>query len=290
MDTNTNTNNSKIKKPRIFNMELLNDKIKKDGATLVGKYDDLCKKSKITFICKCKEKNTKNILVILDKGGAICKKCTNAKMLDNMKKTNSFHSCELRSRMQSMHKGFILCSNSFGVSLRSVRVAHKKMNLIPNIDIKRYQYYKIIMLSKEEYKKKQIDKYYRNKYKEKKTIEKYLNNRNDDIINKIIDNLSRRAYKFFRDKNIDRKTTHLELIGCDKECLKDHLEKQFIDNMSYENYGEWEVDHIFPISKCNIEKMDEIMKIFNYKNLRPLWQTENRKKYNKNIENVSNAN
>jgi prophage antirepressor-like protein len=71
-----NKNKSKIKKARCFTIDLLNEKIKKDGATLVGKYDNLCKKSKITFICKCNEKNTKNILVILDKGGAICKKCT----------------------------------------------------------------------------------------------------------------------------------------------------------------------------------------------------------------------
>ncbi len=139
------------------------------------------------------------------------------------------------------------------------------------------------MSSKEEYKKKQIEKYYKNKYRNKKIIEKYLDNRKEDIINKIIDNLSRRAYTFFRNKNIDRNFTHLQLIGCDKECLKEHLEKQFTDNMSYENYGEWEVDHIIPISKCNLEIIEEIMKIFNYKNLRPLWQTDNRKKYNKNI-------
>ncbi len=35
--------------------------------------------------------------------------------------------------------------------------------------------------------------------------------------------------------------------------------------------------------------MNEIKKILNYKNLRPLWITENRKKYNKIIENVSIA-
>jgi hypothetical protein len=60
--------------------------------------------------------------------------------------------------------------------------------------------------------------------------------------------------------------------------------------MSYENYGEWEVDHINLISKCNGEDKDEIKKILNYKNLRPLWIKENRKKYNKIIENVSIAN
>ena len=39
--------------------------------------------------------------------------------------------------------------------------------------------------------------------------------------------------------------------------------------MSYENYREWEVDHIIPISSFDLTNMDQIKKCFNYSNLQP---------------------
>jgi hypothetical protein len=68
-----NTSNRYISKPRCFTIYLLNDKLKSDAPVLIGEYHKLSRKSKITFICNCGEQHTKNILVILDKGGAISK-------------------------------------------------------------------------------------------------------------------------------------------------------------------------------------------------------------------------
>ena len=77
----------------------------------------------------------------------------------------------------------------------------------------------------------------------------------------------------------------LELLGCDGKFLKKHLEKQFSKGMSWNNYGEWHVDHIIPIDYFlkNHDFNDvEIQKeCFNYKNLQPLWATDNLKKYDK---------
>ena len=79
-------------------------------------------------------------------------------------------------------------------------------------------------------------------------------------------------------------------MGCDGKFLKNHLEKQFNTNqetmgMSWDNYGEWHVDHIIPIDFF-IKNHDfndvEIQKeCFNYSNLQPLWAVENIKKGNK---------
>jgi hypothetical protein len=81
--------------------------------------------------------------------------------------------------------------------------------------------------------------------------------------------------------NIKRTITHLDLIGCSIEVLKNHLEVKFIDEMSFFNYGDWEVDHIYPLSKFDLTKVDQIKKAFNYINLQPLWYKENRSKSNK---------
>ena len=55
--------------------------------------------------------------------------------------------------------------------------------------------------------------------------------------------------------------------------------------MSWDNYGEWHVDHIIPIDYFlkNHDFNDvEIQKeCFNYKNLQPLWSLENLKKGSK---------
>lgn len=77
--------------------------------------------------------------------------------------------------------------------------------------------------------------------------------------------------------------SRVELIGCTPTELKAHIEKQFIEGMSWENYGikTWHIDHIKPISKHNVLDPEDLKKAFNYKNLQPLWASDNLSKSNK---------
>jgi hypothetical protein len=48
-------------------------------------------------------------------------------------------------------------------------------------------------------------------------------------------------------KGIDKTDTTLNLLGCSVSDLTDHLEKQFVSGMTWNNYGDvWEIDHIKP--------------------------------------------
>jgi hypothetical protein len=134
-------------------------------------------------------------------------------------------------------------------------------------------------------KKENIKNYYIEKYKKNLLIKKYEEKTKNDVMDKIINNLRLRAYPYA--KNI--KLTTLQLIGCSKENLKNHLKNKFIDDMSFDNYGKWEIDHIKPLTAYDLNNNDEILKCFSYKNLQPLWKSDNCKKYNKYI-NVSEAN
>lgn len=67
-----------------------------------------------------------------------------------------------------------------------------------------------------------------------------------------------------------------ELLGCDGDFLIKHLEKHFREGMSWENFGEWQVDHIKPCNSFNFMIPEHQRKCFNYKNLQPLWANENR--------------
>ena len=75
------------------------------------------------------------------------------------------------------------------------------------------------------------------------------------------------------------KTFHI--VGCPPEYLKEHLETQFVDGMSWNNYGRygWHIDHIIPLSSAKTE--DELYKLCHYTNLQPLWAEDNLKKSNK---------
>lgn len=54
-----------------------------------------------------------------------------------------------------------------------------------------------------------------------------------------------------------------------------HLEAQFAEGMSWDNYGEWHVDHIKPCALFNLLLADEQEACFHYTNLQPLWGPDN---------------
>jgi hypothetical protein len=70
-------------------------------------------------------------------------------------------------------------------------------------------------------------------------------------------------------------------LGCSLEELTIRFEKMFKPGMSWENYGEWHIDHIKPLSKFDLTIKEQLLLAVNYKNLQPLWAVENLKKHNK---------
>ena len=70
-----------------------------------------------------------------------------------------------------------------------------------------------------------------------------------------------------------------EILGCSFEEFKVHIENQFIDGMSWDNYPEWEYDHIYPISLAESE--EHLLQLNHYTNFQPLWAEDNIRKGNK---------
>ena len=71
------------------------------------------------------------------------------------------------------------------------------------------------------------------------------------------------------------------LVGCSMDELRDHLESQFTDGMTWDNYGEWHVDHIKPCSMFDFSVDSHQFECFHYTNMQPLWAIDNYKKGNK---------
>lgn len=80
----------------------------------------------------------------------------------------------------------------------------------------------------------------------------------------------------------------LNALGYSKEDLIAHLEANFKEGMSWENYGKmklggermWEIDHIRPVCSFNFSSLEDVefKECWALENLRPLWADENAKK------------
>ena len=124
--------------------------------------------------------------------------------------------------------------------------------------------FKIYELNRRENRKKYLNQY-------------FYNRRNADDLFKMSHNVREKFNKFIKNKS---KSTE-KIIGLTFDGLKEYLENQFKDNMSWDNYGEWHIDHIIPLSLAKTE--EDVYKLCHYINLQPLWAEENLKKSNKII-------
>jgi hypothetical protein len=71
----------------------------------------------------------------------------------------------------------------------------------------------------------------------------------------------------------EKESTTIEILGYSPMDLKKNIESKFIDGMTWDNYGEWHIDHIKPISSFN--KNEEPKIVNSLDNLQPLWAFDN---------------
>jgi len=85
-----------------------------------------------------------------------------------------------------------------------------------------------------------------------------------------------RIYLFLKLRGMVRLKSTREIIGCDYDFLQQHLEKQFVLGMTWQNMGEWHIEHKRPLASAKTRS--EILELNHYTNLRPMWAIDNLKK------------
>ena len=65
------------------------------------------------------------------------------------------------------------------------------------------------------------------------------------------------------------------LVGCPVGFLRSYIEGKFERGMTWENYGEWHVDHIRPCASFDLSDKEQVLQCFNWRNLQPMWASEN---------------
>ena len=118
----------------------------------------------------------------------------------------------------------------------------------------------------------------------RQTKRNYERNRKaSDPLYKLISNFRTAIYQVLKESNVEKNRHYFDILQYTPEELIIHLESQFKDTMSWDNYGDWHVDHKLPITSFNIEEMGdkEFMKCWALENLQPMWGEENIRKSNK---------
>jgi len=101
----------------------------------------------------------------------------------------------------------------------------------------------------------------------------YYAKKREDVQYRLLSNLRRRLNSILN--GVRKSDSFYQIIGCTNEELKAHIERQFNSGMSWENYGEWHIDHIKPCASYDLRDEIQQKKCFNFSNLQPLWASDN---------------
>lgn len=137
------------------------------------------------------------------------------------------------------------------------------------------EYYKNYYLAHKEEKKDYYKEYYENNKKE--IVARSVNRRRESINLRLGNLLRTRIRAILKRKRIPKVGSPIKDLGCSVKELKEHLEKQFQEGMTWNNYGKsgWHVDHIKPLANFDLTNRDQFLKVCHYTNLQPLWAKDN---------------
>jgi hypothetical protein len=185
----------------------------------------------------------------------ICNKCNKEQLIDEFKIYNKITGARINE-----------CRSC---KIQYLKLYNEKTKKIRQIQKKQYrEKNKEVLLDKKK-------KYYTdNKEKIKKYKKKWeTDKRKNDTLFKLKQILRHRVYIFLKRKKLSKKNKTLDMVGCTPEFLKEYLENKFQPNMSWENYGDWHIDHIIPLNESQNE--NDLYKLCHYTNLQPLWAKDN---------------
>ena len=95
--------------------------------------------------------------------------------------------------------------------------------------------------------------------------------------------VSNRIHKALKSDKTERS---IEYLGCTIAEFKTHIESQFKENMTWENFGDWHIDHIVPIKYKKDGQnptLEDVIERLHWKNTQPMWAEDNIVKGNRFI-------
>jgi hypothetical protein len=197
-----------------------------------------------------------------------CEECFKLVRLDTYRRShlnNKDKRNKLSSEYKSKNRGEISEYNK-RYSVENKEALREKRKIKRNINRDKLNEYSVEWRSKNkdkvsEYNKKHIP-LYNKKYPWRKAIRTILRNTLKRI-------------------GSEKESYTEEISGYSAIDLKNHLESLFSEGMSWDNYGDWHIDHILPVSY--FDENTPVSVINSLSNLQPLWKFDNLSKGKKVI-------
>src|SRR5210317_1377429 len=166
-----------------------------------------------------------------------CTKCKEVKDFSDFNKDKT-HKDGLQSQCKSCKKQYL---KRWQEDNKEYRKKHYKANKEYYKEYSK-KYYKANKEHYNEYSKKwrEANKEYYNEY----SREYNKKRKKTDTLFKLKGNLRSRTYLAFKNKGYSKNTKTQEILGVDWEVTKQQIERQFKKGMSWDNYGDWHIDHI----------------------------------------------
>lgn len=138
------------------------------------------------------------------------------------------------------------------------------------------EYYKEWLKNTDKEKLKENTKKWREKNIEKireKNRENQKKRINSDPQYKLAQRFRTAIWQNIKDNGLTKYKSTFDLLPYTFDELKQHLENQFEPGMTWDNYGEWHIDHVIPQSHFNYTTTDsdEFKMCWSLNNLKPLW-------------------
>ena len=153
-----------------------------------------------------------------------------------------------------------------GAKAKEYRQTDRAKKLIKEANKRNYKKNKVKYKEDHTKWKKENPDWHRNYYADKYKNDPYF---------KLTERLRNRTGFAIKKCKGQKSASTLELLGCTIEHAREHLEKQFTEGMTWDNHGEWHIDHIIPCASFDLSDPEQQKKCFHYTNLQPLWAKDN---------------
>ena len=114
-----------------------------------------------------------------------------------------------------------------------------------------------------------------------KRNERYSQRYQNDPEFKLRKTVRNHTHKIIKATKIQKSKSSFEYLGCTIGEFKEHIESQFVEGMSWENYGlyGWHIDHKVPLD-WYVKNHTNPFEANHYTNLQPMWAGDNMSKGN----------
>ena len=196
------------------------------------------------------------------KGRNVCKDCTSIYIKEYYQKNKELIIENEKKRYRENREDKI--------EKQKIYQSNKKEEISLYLKLYRQEKKEELKIKRKEYNEKNKEKINeRRKKRYKERIKSDLNFK----LKKVHRNILKRVLRYKKHHS----TTYL--LGYTSIELKESIESKFKEGMFWENYGEWEIDHIIPVSYFDLENtLPSVVNALD--NLQPLWKLENIKKGN----------